>query len=254
MRLRVAQPLLPVPHWQMSAVGVVLPAYNEQEHVADAVAACLAQGPGRIVCVDDASTDRTAQIIRGLAARQDRVEAAHHAINQGKQGAVRTGLRQLLRHREVEAVAVIDADMQNDPAHLPKLCCHLAAHDVVIGVRRQGEMPRVRRLANALANLPYRTLAGVALSDVQSGFRVYRRDVAAYLEEHMASSGRYALEHTSMLLLGRLARERRQEVRLAEVSIPCRYGRAASHIRVRDNVQLTWASVYHALALALLRL
>lgn len=238
---------------RMGRVAVVFPAYNEERHVEECVQAALGAGVCRVVVVDDCSKDDTGAIIDRLAG-DERVDAVHHAVNQGKQAAVVHGLQAAARHAGWEAVAVLDADMQDDPALLPGLCHLIGEYDVVIGARGYGDMPAVRRLANMLANAPYRVLAGIPIHDIQSGYRVYSRELARYIARHLAEAGRYTFEHTSMLLLGRLAGVRGRDVRIAEVFVPCAYAEAASSIRPRDNAQLTWAAVCHALALARLRL
>ncbi len=235
----------------MRRVGVVFPAYNEERNVAEAVRAALSVGVGRVVCVNDCSRDATGEILDALAA-DGAAEAVHHAVNQGKQAAVKHGLEAILRHADAEKIAVLDADMQDDPAHLPAMCCLVGDYDLAIGHRWRGDMPAIRRLANALANAPYQLVA-VRIHDVQSGYRVYTREVAGYLARHLATRGRYTLEHTSMLLFGRLAAERGRDFRIAEVTVPYTYEGAQSSIRPRDNLQLTWAAVYHAAALARLQ-
>ncbi len=238
---------------RMERVGVVLPAYNEERHVADVVRAAFEAGVGRVVVVNDCSADGTAEIVDRLAADDERVEALHHEVNQGKQAAVKHGLGALVRHADVEVVSVLDADMQNDPALLPGLCHLIGEYDLVIGARSRGDMPRIRRASNWLANLPYRVV-GVGLHDIQSGYRVYSREAAERLAECLTTRGRYTFEHTSMLEFGKLAREQGSPFEVAEVDIPYTYQDAQSGIRMIDDLQLAWAAIYHAIALGLLRL
>jgi len=252
MKILVSRPPALPPEPNMARVGVVIPAYNEERLVGSTVRATLATGAGRVVCVNDGSRDSTGAVIDELAA-DPRVAAVHHAANRGKQGAVKTGLGAVLSHPEVEVIAVLDADMQHDPALLPRLSPFVGAYDVVVGARDRSEMPGIRRLANALANLPYRILAGLDISDVQSGYRLHSRPVARCLADRMSESGRYALEHSALLLFGNLARQWGRDFRIAEVTVPCTYGQATSNIRVRDDVQLTWAALRHAAALGWLR-
>jgi glycosyltransferase involved in cell wall biosynthesis len=252
MILRVEQAPRTPPFEHMDRVGVVLPAYNEERHLEQVVRAALGVGIGHVVVVNDCSTDSTPEILDRLA-RDERVEALHHGVNQGKQAAVKHGLQVIVNRSDISAVAVLDADMQTDPALLAGLCRHVGAYDIVIGRRSQVEMPFIRRLANALANAPYQILAGLPVHDIQSGFRLYTREVAAYLAEHLPETGRYSLEHTAILLVGRLAAERGREYRIAEVEVPCPYGRAESSIRLRDNLQLTRVSLAYAYRLSRLR-
>ena len=253
MRVIVRQAPLLAGFANMQRVAVVLPAYNERANIAKVVRGALQAGVGRVVCVDDCSTDGTGEIIEELT-DEHRVQAVRHAVNQGKQAAVRHGLEAALRHAEQGMFAVLDADRQNDPALLRGLCRHLEENDVVIGRRSTARMAPARRLANALANMPYRIIAGMGIHDVQSGYRLYRRPAAEWLARHLPDAGRYTLEHASLLELGRMALSQGRALRVAEVEIPYRVARAASSIRVRDNLQLTWASVYYAAGLAGLRL
>lgn len=252
MRVLVSQPPSVPPATDLSHVALVLPAYNEELHVEETVQRALATSVRCVVCVNDCSHDTTGAILERLAA-DPRMAACHHKVNRGKQAAVKTGLQVALGHPDADVFALMDADMQNDPAILPSLVPYVGPHDAVFGVRDRSEMPGHRRAANSLANLPYRILAGVAVNDVQSGCRLYSRSVAEWLAEGLSETGRYTLEHTTMLLFGELARRWGRDFRIAEVPIPCSYREAVSSIGLWDNMQLTWATIYHALALARLR-
>ncbi|NLW50059.1 MAG: glycosyltransferase family 2 protein [Candidatus Brocadiaceae bacterium] len=252
MRIRVEQRTGQRAERAMAHVAAVFPAYNEERHLARCVEAALACGLGLVVVVNDGSTDSTGAILDRLAC-DPRVQAVHHEVNLGKQAGVVHGLQAAARHTHWNAVAVLDADMQNDPALLPRLCGLIGPYDLVVGRRHQDHMPAVRRAANLLASAPYALLAGVPIGDVQSGYRVYSRETAAYLARHLPEAGRYAFEHSSMLLFARLARARRRDFRIAEVPVPCSYEDAPSRIRLCDKLQLTWATVYHAAAIARLR-
>lgn len=77
------------------SISVVVIAYNDAAHVADAVRSALDQGPavGEVVAVDDASTDATATVLERLAAREPRLRLLRHAVNSGGCGTPRnTGL------------------------------------------------------------------------------------------------------------------------------------------------------------------
>jgi len=252
MRVRVERVAAGGWEKEMDEVAVVFPAYNEQQHVAQAVGAALAVGVGRVVCVNDCSSDATGFVINGLA-DGERVMAVHHKANLGKQAAVKHGLQAALRHPASKIFAVLDADMQDDPRLLPRLCRHIGRYDLVVGYRGHGDMPAIRRLSNALANLPYQLMAAIRVHDVQSGYRVYSREVALYLAQRLTTCGGYTLEHTSMLLFGELARRWGRDFRVAEIQIPYTYEGAESNIRLKDNIRLAWASVSHAAALVRLQ-
>ena len=233
----------------MERVAVVFPAYNEERHVGEAVRTALEAGVGHVVCVNDCSVDFTGAIIDNLAS-DSRVAALHHEVNQGKQAAVKHGLALALARAGTSAFAVLDSDMQLDPGLLPGLCHHIGPYDLVIGRRRRDAMPAASRASNTLANTPYRLVAGVRINDVQSGYRIHNREVAECLAEGLAERGGYVLEHITMLLFGELAARRNRDFRIAEIEVPCLYGEARSDISLKDYLQLTWATIYHAAALA----
>jgi glycosyltransferase involved in cell wall biosynthesis len=236
----------------LSEVGVVMPAFNEEGNVGQVVERALAVGVGRVVCVDDASTDSTGAILDGYGSRPT-VEVIHHEVNQGKQAGVRHGLIRALSYPELRLFATLDADMQNDPADLPRLTAPLDRCDVVIAYRIRDDMPPPQQLSNALVNAVYRLVGAVDIHDVQAGYRVYTREVAEYIAAHLETSGGYTLEHTTLVLFGRLALERGRDFRIGEVPVRCPYGHTKSHIRLRDNLQLAKASFTCALALARMR-
>ncbi len=237
----------------MSRVAAVLPAYNEAAHIAAVVRGLLSAGAGRVVCVNDCSTDETGGIVDRLA-MDERVEAVHHRVNQGKQAAVKHGMQAALMHETLEAVALLDADTQHDPSFLPGLCGHAGTCDIVATRRSREQMPAIRQLANRLANTPYRIIGGAPFSDIQSGYRVYTRELAAHLAAHLPEGGRYVLEHSSVVLAAQFCAARSRDLRVVEVDVPCTYSGVRSSIRPRDNLQLTWAAIRHAAALARLRM
>jgi glycosyltransferase involved in cell wall biosynthesis len=241
---------IPTPRKDLTDLAVVFPAYNEEANVARAIEAALAMEVGRVVCVDDCSFDRTGEIIESYRDNPT-VKPVHHEINQGKQAAVKHGLQTALAHSGLQRFATLDADMQDDPAQLPRVAAPVGTCDMVSTFRSRSEMPMHRRIANALANAPYRFLAGLNIHDVQAGYRVYTRPVAAYLARHLAVRGGYTLEHTTMELFGKLALRWKRPFRIGEVRVPYAYeDDAKSHIGMRDNFQLTRAAARCAWHLA----
>jgi glycosyltransferase involved in cell wall biosynthesis len=109
-------------------VSVVIPAFNEEEGVADVVTRLAACGPWReILVVDDGSSDRTAERAAAAGAR-----VVRHPYNKGNGAAVKTGIREATG----EVVLLMDADGQHDPAEAVSLVAPVGQHDMVIGARR----------------------------------------------------------------------------------------------------------------------
>ena len=160
-------------------VLVVVPAYNEEKlivSVLDSMPALV----DRIIVVDDASTDRTAEI---LAAEQprfgERVRVIRHEQNGGVGAAIVTGYRSALAESNgSELVAVMAGDAQMDPADLPRLLAPLA-HDLADYTKGNrlftGEawriIPRHRYLGNAVLSLLTKVASGYwHVADSQSGY------------------------------------------------------------------------------------
>jgi len=197
----------------LSDVAVVFPAYREEKNVKTAVETALAAGVGRVVVVNDCSPDKTGRIIDRLAEEHRNVIALHNPVNLGKQGTVKKGMRKALEYADVRKVANLDADMQDDPSLLPVMAAPVGEYHMTNALRSREAMPIQRRFSNFMANLPYHVLAGIPINDIQSGFRVYAREVAAYLVDHLADDGRFTLEHTTLLACGRLALQWKKDFR-----------------------------------------
>ncbi|MBP6631085.1 MAG: glycosyltransferase family 2 protein [Kofleriaceae bacterium] len=227
-------------------VAIAIAAYNEAPHLRELVRRCVATGPARIVIVDDCSTDDSAAVLAALRAEVGPVLVVlRNEHNLGKQGSVRRALRHL-RREAVDAVALIDGDLQHEPAELPPLAELLRDVDLVIGARATTEMPVQRRLSNWLVNGAFRLLAGIDFGDVQSGLRVMRKDLADALGAALPERGGFGVEHESLAILATLSRRRHGGVRAVAAPITCRYGDEVSHIGVRDIGRLALATVRQA--------
>ena len=157
----------------------VIPAYNEAGHVGQVVQSAK-MFVDEVVVVDDGSADETAAEASAAGARVYR-----HLVNRGVGGSTATGLRAAVR-LGADIIVTLDADGQ----HLPLEVTNLAAPiergeaDFVIGSRllNRKRMPVWRRLANCVADLCTWLLFGVRVSDSQSGFRAYSREVATSID------------------------------------------------------------------------
>ena len=243
--LRILPPTSPA---AMRRVAIAIPAYNEGRHLAEVIARCRAVQPALICVVDDCSTDDTAAVLRREAARGGApLVVLHNPENLGKQGSVRRALKRLACE-PIDAVALIDGDLQHDPGDLPPLVALLARYDAVIGARSKAEMPWQRRLSNWLVNRTFAAIAGIDFVDVQSGLRLYRLPLATALGERLPERGGFGVEHATLQLLAELARTG-PDLRVVAAPISCRYGDEKSHIGPRDLIHLARATFSKAFAL-----
>jgi predicted deacetylase len=230
-------------------LGIVIPAFNEAQHLPGVLAACRAIRPVVVVVVDDCSTDATPAVL----AREPEVDGSgvrlrsiRNVRNLGKQGAARRGLLELAP-LDLDAVALIDGDGQHDPSDLPRLAALLQDHDMVIGVRSHDQMPPLRRFSNWAVNQCFRWIGGVDFVDVQSGLRLYRKPLADLLARRLPVDGGYGLEHESLAVLARHAAQRRVDLRVAATPVPCTYGVARSKMRLSHVIELGVETVRQAL-------
>jgi len=155
-----------------ATIGAVIPAYQAAPWVGDVVRRTLAVH-GAVLVVDDGSTDGTAEVAREAGA-----EVVSHPENRGKGRALATAF-DLLFGRGHEAVITLDADGQHLPEEIPALVSAWRDHgaDLVLGSRHHlfADMAAVRRVSNTLSTRGIAILAGEALDDVQTGFRLYTR-------------------------------------------------------------------------------
>ena len=167
-------------------VAVVIPAHNEQ----DLVGETLAGIPGfvdRVIVVDDASTDATAE--RARAVGDGRVDVVTHDTNAGVGAAIVTGYKLALAEG-LDVVCVMAADNQMDPADLETLVTPVARGELDYAKANRlftGEawslIPRTRYLGNAILSLLTKVASGYwHVADSQTGYTAISREMLAELD------------------------------------------------------------------------
>jgi glycosyltransferase involved in cell wall biosynthesis len=169
-------------------LSVVVPSYNEERtimQVIDAVSGVDLSSPLgmdvdlEIIVVDDGSSDGTRRLLEACSARPD-VRVILHERNRGKGAAVRTGFGAVTG----DIVIIQDADMEYDPSEYPRLLEPIVnGHaDVVYGSRLSGGRPQRVYLfwhlvGNRLLTLLTNVLFNSTLTDMETGYKVFRREV-----------------------------------------------------------------------------
>jgi glycosyltransferase involved in cell wall biosynthesis len=126
------------------------------------------------VVADDGSTDRTADQLRALKREFPRLRVVRLLKNAGETAAIDAGFK----HARGELIATLDADLQNDPADIPKMVAMMKDWDVVCGVRAKREDSFIRRLSSRVGNGTRNWLTHENITDVGCTLKVFRASCA----------------------------------------------------------------------------
>jgi dolichol-phosphate mannosyltransferase len=174
----------------MTRVAVCVPTFNEAENVVLMVDALLAVFDengidGRVLVIDDASPDGTADLVDERARDEPRVEVLRRAGKEGLGRAYRDGFRRVLDDR-AEVVVQMDCDFSHDPPVIPALIAALDDADVALGSRYVpggGVLgwPLVRQAISKGGCWYARTVLGIGVRDLTGGFKAWRSGTLEYL-------------------------------------------------------------------------
>lgn len=163
-------------------LSIVIPAFNEIEnlepllgelHAAIAVTGLSAE----IVLVDDASTDGSGDWLRERSRGDAGLRPVLLAERCGQSAALAAGLA----HARGAVIVTMDADLQNDPADLPRVLAALEHADVVSGVRAGRQDSWLRLVSSRVANAVRRATLGDPVTDIGCSFKAYRRETLEQL-------------------------------------------------------------------------
>jgi glycosyltransferase involved in cell wall biosynthesis len=215
---------------------VIIPVYNEAGTIAEIVRRVKLIGAAmEIVIVDDGSTDATRAILQSFAT-DPAIRVVLHDHNQGKGAAVRTGINQA----RGDFCIVQDADLEYDPRDYPALIQPIdeGIADVVFGSRFLGGARRPilfwNMVANKILTLITNILYNNILTDMETGYKLFRRDIALGMPLH-ARGFEFEPEFTAKLL--------KRHVRIYEVPIrfnPREYSEGKK-IKLKDAFVAVWS-------------
>jgi glycosyltransferase involved in cell wall biosynthesis len=162
---------------------VVVPALDEAENLRVLVPRIVAEvatfaPDGRVLVVDDGSTDDTGKVVTRLMAEHPAVELETLRHNLGKAAALQRGFRRAL-DGGADVVVMMDADGQDDPAELGRLLERIdGGADLVTGARLVRQDRFVKRTTSRVYNRTTGLLSGAPGRDFNSGFKAMRAAVA----------------------------------------------------------------------------
>lgn len=178
-------------------ITVVIPTYNEAENLPKLVSALFSLPLDlHILVVDDNSPDGTGNLAEELArTHPDRIAVLHRPGKMGLRSAYLNGFQKIL-DSDSQAIVQMDADFSHDPLVLTEMVKLLETKDVVLGSRYVSggsvdkKWPVWRKWLSAFGNFYARTILGLPLHDVTTGFRMWKAEALKQLPfERIQSSG-----------------------------------------------------------------
>ncbi|MBK8417586.1 polyprenol monophosphomannose synthase [Candidatus Villigracilis saccharophilus] len=178
-------------------ITVITPTYNEAENLPKLVSALFSLPLDlSLLIVDDNSPDGTGKLADDLAKKYPgRVEVLHRPGKMGLRSAYLNGFQKIL-NGDAQVLVQMDADFSHDPAALVEMSKLLESCDVVLGSRYvpggsvDKNWPLWRKNLSAFGNFYARTILGLPLHDVTTGYRMWRRETLQQMPvERIQSSG-----------------------------------------------------------------
>lgn len=168
-------------------LSLVIPCYNEEHTLKACIERVLELEKTlsiEIVIVDDKSTDKSPEIARSLSLQYSNIKVLFHEVNRGKGAALKTGFK----HASGDYIVVQDADLEYDPRDYEILLVPIldGRAEVVYGSRFLGGPHRVlffwHYIGNKFLTLISDALSNLNLTDMETGYKVFKKEVLAGLK------------------------------------------------------------------------
>ncbi len=178
-------------------ITIVIPTYNEAENLPKLVSALFSLPLElRLLVVDDNSPDGTGKLAEELSKEHPgQVEVLHRPGKMGLRSAYLNGFQKIF-NGDSQVIVQMDADFSHDPAALTEMAKLLETNDVVLGSRYvtggsvDTKWPLWRKWLSAFGNFYARTILGLPLHDVTTGYRMWRTETLKQIPfERIQSSG-----------------------------------------------------------------
>lgn len=160
----------------MKTLELIVPCYNEEESLPafyDTVTPIVSSIEGfsvSFIFVDDGSRDKTAQIMRELAEKDERVKYISFSRNFGKEAAMLAGLRM----SKADFVGIIDADLQHSPALIPEMVKAVSEEGYDIAAARRTDRKGEAKLKSAFSRQFYKVINKISDANIEEGAQDYR--------------------------------------------------------------------------------
>ena len=165
-------------------LSIVIPTYNEEQNVSLLYEELIRtlkplKHPYEIIYVDDGSSDGTRQALRQLHTKDKNVKILFHRRNFGQSAAMDTGFK----YAHGDVIITMDADLQNDPADIPKLLEKMnEGYDVVSGWRKYRQDPLSKKVFSKFAGFMRRSLTRERIHDSGCTLKAFKKECFTNLD------------------------------------------------------------------------
>lgn len=162
-----------------NTLSILIPVFNEEDSLAELFQQITDVGKKlshdiEVVFVDDGSTDTSWRVVKDLADANSNIRCVKFRRNFGKAAALRAGAAETTG----SLIVTMDADLQDDPAEIPRMLEALGEdYDLISGWKSVRHDPLGKTLPSKVFNWLVGFLTGVKLHDHNCGFKIYRREI-----------------------------------------------------------------------------
>lgn len=207
----------------------IIPAYNEEENIANIVKKTK-KYVDYVIVVDDGGRDKTTEVAKKAGAI-----VLRHTINLGKGAALKTGCDFAVK-KGAKFIVALDADAQHNPDDISRFITKLKKYDIVFSYRKASrKMPIVLRFGNWFISNAARLLYGVSLKDTQCGFRAFSKKAYKKIRWNAAD---YSMESEM------ISRAGKQRLKYVQIPIETIYSDKYKGTTVIDGIKIVLNMVW----------
>lgn len=156
-------------------ISIVIPLYNEVDNIKPLGYSIIHSLQGynyEVIFVDDGSFDGSRERLREWCKHHNQFRAIYLKQHAGQTAAMDAGFK----HAIGRYVVSMDADLQNDPADIPRLLEKLSSYDMVCGWRQKRNDPWLKRISSKVANFVRNKLSWEDIKDTGCSLKAYRKE------------------------------------------------------------------------------
>ncbi len=175
-------------------LSVIIPAYNEEEHIKDTVMDITRylskqDYTSEIIVINDGPTDKTKTILQEISG----IKTINHPYNKGYGASLKTGAK----HAQYDWLLFYDADGQHKPEYISEFIKYAADHDIIIGARQGYKGPFLRQPGKKLLHIVANYLAETKIPDLNCGLRLIKKEY--FIRHEHLFPNNFSLSTTSTL-------------------------------------------------------